>query len=338
MVNNRPLGVAVVGLGIGEQHARAFHASRYCCIRWLYDLDPGRARTLAEQLGVGEVAPDFDTILDAPDTHIVSIASYDDAHFEQALRALAAGKHVFVEKPLCQTWEQLQQLKRAWVQHAGQVKFACNFVLRAAPLYQWVRQQVQAGIFGNLYAFDGDYLYGRLNKITEGWRQNVENYSVMQGGGIHLIDLLLWIAGQRPLVVSAAGNRISTRGTRFRYSDFVAATLRTESGLVVRLTANFGCVHRHQHVLRLFGTEATFIYDDVGARFCATRGPAVAATPVTLAALPATKGDLIPEFILAVIENRDISAETQLMFDGFSISLACDKALETGAVEEVTYI
>ena len=53
------------------------------------------------------------------------------------------------------------------------------------------------GVFGRIYAFEGDYLYGRMFKITNGWRRNIPDYSVMTGGGIHLIDLFLWLTGEK---------------------------------------------------------------------------------------------------------------------------------------------
>ena len=74
---------------------------------------------------------------------------------------------------------------------------------------------------------------------------------MLQGGGVHLVDLMLWLTGQRPAVVAAVGAAVATRGTAYRYNDFVAATYRFESGLIGRITANFGCVHPHQHVLRV---------------------------------------------------------------------------------------
>ena len=43
-----------------------------------------------------------------------------------------------------------------------------------------------------------DYLYGRLQKITDDWRSRVADYSVMLGGGVHMVDLMLWLTGQRP--------------------------------------------------------------------------------------------------------------------------------------------
>jgi predicted dehydrogenase len=209
-----PLGVAVVGLGVGEAHARAYAALERCDVRWLYDLDESRAHALQRALGRGRVARSFAEILDDRDVGLVSIASYDDAHCDQVVRALGAGKHVFVEKPLSRTIEELRQVKQAW-QRAGR-HLASNLILRAAPLYGWLRRAIDEGELGTLYAFDGDYLYGRIHKITDGWRGEVPDYSVMHGGGVHLVDLMLWLTGERPTRVAAAGNRIATTGTTFR--------------------------------------------------------------------------------------------------------------------------
>lgn len=335
----RQLGVAVVGLGVGEQHARAFAAHPSCNVRWLYDLDNARAQTLSAALPGSNVARSFEEILECTDVDVVSIASYDDAHFEQVLKALAAGKHVFVEKPVCRTMAELIQMKECWLATGGRLKLRSNLVLRAAPLYRWLRECITAGAFGKLYAFDGDYLYGRLHKITEGWRRDsADGYSVMEGGGVHLIDLLLWLTGERPVAASAVGNRICTKETGFRYNDFVAATLEFESGLIARVTANFGCVHRHQHVIRMFGTEATFLYDDAGPRMCRSRDPAQPPERVQQEPLPGHKGDLIPDFVEAVLADVDDRAETQSFFDGISVCVAADRAAVTGKRELIEYV
>jgi predicted dehydrogenase len=338
MKGSESIGVAVVGLGVGEQHARAYAASPDCRLRWLLDLDASRAANLASSFGQCEVATSYEQIIGDPSVGIVSIASYDDAHYGQVLGALKAGKHVFVEKPLCLTLEELRQIKRAWASHGGRVKLTSNLILRAAPLYQWLKQTVAAGDIGTLYAFDGDYLYGRLNKITDGWRGDVENYSVMLGGGIHMVDLMLWLACERPVSVMAAGNRISTRNTDFRYNDFVAGTFEFASGLVGRVTANFGCVHRHQHVLRAFGTGATFLYDDGGARLHTTREENSIGQALNLSPFARTKGDLIPAFVSAVQGSMSMEEQTQMAFDAISVCIACDEAVRVHAKVEVEYV
>jgi len=330
------LGVAVVGLGVGEQHARAYLQTLKCQLRWVYDLDGGRMDALIRELGAGARADSFDTVLADQRVDVVSIASYDDAHAGQVVAALEAGKHVFVEKPLCRSQEEFRSIREAWRAN-GCRQLAANLVLRAAPVYEWLKREIGAGTFGEIYAFDGDYLYGRIDKITSGWRADVDDYSVMQGGGVHLVDLMLWLTAQRPGSVTAVGNRLSTLGTRFRYDDFVAATFQFPSGLIGRITANFGCVHRHQHTVRVFGTKATFLCDDRGARVHTARAPAVSATELDLPLLPASKGVLVPAFIDRILNKADAHSHANAEFDLVNVCLATDAALKAARPVEIAY-
>ena len=331
------IGVAVCGLGVGEQHARAFAADPRARVLWLHDLDSARTEKLAREIPGSRSAPTYEAMLADPAVQVVSIASFDDAHFAQARDALRAGKHVFVEKPLCTSEAELAELKALWAGAAGRLRIGSNLVLRTAPAYQWLKRAIAAGELGKLYAVDGDYLYGRLHKITEGWRSGVRDYSVILGGAIHMIDLMLWLTGERPSRVSASGNRISTAETDLRYDDYRAATLECESGLVARMSANFGCVHRHQHVLRVFGTRATFLYDDAGARVHESRDPVARPRTLDLPALPKGKGELIPGFLDAVAGKADYRGETQSFFDGISICLAIDRAAASRNPETIRY-
>lgn len=333
----RRLRVGVIGLGVGEQHAAAYSSHPACEVVALCDLSPERRAAARMRYPAAKITGEAGDVLKDPAIDVVSIASFDDAHYEHALAALQAGKHAFVEKPLCRSLEELRLIKESWLRGA-QLRLASNLVLRAAPLYQWVKARREDEGLGRIFAFDGDYLYGRVEKITEGWRKDVEGYSVIQGGGIHLVDLMLWLTGERPVSVTAAGNRIATAGSGFRYDDYVAATFRFPSGLVGRITANFGCVHRHQHVVRVFGTKSTFVYDDIGPRLHASRDPSVSPVALDLAAVPASKGALIPAFIDSIGSGRDARPEIQHEFDVISACVAADQALATGRTVEIEYI
>jgi predicted dehydrogenase len=320
------LGVAVLGLGVGEQHARAFSRRPDCRLRWVLDLDAAKMERLTAELGQGKPAPSYEHILSDPDVHIVAIATYDDAHADQVVAALRAGKHVFCEKPLCRSSEELALIGQTW-EAAGTLHLASNLVLRAAPVFRWLKSAIEAGELGDVYAFDGDYLYGRIEKITEGWRRDVPEYSVIQGGGIHLIDLMLWLTGQKPTTARSLGNRICTRGSAFRYDDFVACNYGFHSGLVGRITANFGCVHPHQHTIRVFGTCGTFVRDDLGPRFFTSRDKVAAPRKLDLEPLPATKGDLIPAFVDAIRANVDPGPQARHEFDVMQTCFAADRSL-----------
>lgn len=322
-----PLGVAVVGLGVGEQHAHGFVRAG-CSVRWLHDLDVDKARAVRARVGAGELAPSFEAILADPAVDAVALATYDDHHAGAVVQALDAGKHVFCEKPLCRNLDELDRVEAAW-RRSGR-HLGSNLVLRSAPLYRRLRAMVNEGAFGDVYAFYGDYLYGRLSKLTEGWRAEVDGYSVMQGGGVHLVDLMCWLTGAKPRRVRSSGNRIAAAGTAFRYPDFVTSTFDCEGGMVGVVSANMGCVHKHQHVVRVFGTEATFLYDDMGPRVYRQRDPGGPAERLEDSPLPATKGDLVPAFLAGIADEASGHAETEVDLRVIRACLAADAALASG--------
>ncbi|MEX0692950.1 MAG: Gfo/Idh/MocA family oxidoreductase [Rhodospirillales bacterium] len=331
-----PLGVAVIGLGVGEQHAHAFAADPGCALRWLVDTDREKAEQVAGRVGSGAVATSLDEVLGDKDVHIVSIATFDHLHADQVVACLNAGKHVFVEKPLCRTEPELAAIITAW-KAAERPHLRSNLVLREAEMYRWLAEEIQAGAFGRIYAIDGDYLYGRLDKITEGWRGEVPDYSVIEGGGIHMIDLMVMLSGERPDTVSCIGNRIGTEDTAFRYDDFMAASYTFPSGLIGRITANFACVHRHHHVLRVFGTEATFIYDDAGPRLHLTRDEDQRAAPIDMNPLASSKGALIPGFVQAIRDGQGPGTAAIREFDLIRIIAATDRAHQTQTPQDIEY-
>mgnify|MGYP000120859910 CR=1 FL=1 len=331
------LKVGVVGLGVGEQHARTFAQHPDCRLRWLYDRDTGRARNLRDVLDEGEVAGSYDAMATDAETDIVSIASNDDDHYAQACIALDHGKHLFVEKPLCRTFREAETLKAKW-SAAGKPALDSNLVLRSAPLYRWLIPFIRAGGLGRVYAVDGEYLYGRLHKITHGWRKDVDDYSVLEGGGIHMLDLMLALAEELPERVFATGNRICTEGTDFRYNDFATAIYRFPSGVIGRLTANFGCTHPHHHVIRVYGTKGTFLYDDSGPRLHTSRDPEAKPETRNEDPLPSGKGNLIPGFVDLITSGADTAIQAQRNFDLVCACAAADEALASQQETTIRYV
>lgn len=334
MDNPKTLNVAVIGLGVGEQHALAFDAHPNCRVTSLYDIDTEHAEAVAQQLQQSRTASSFDAVLSDDSIDVISIATYDHQHAESVCAAFDAGKHVFVEKPLCRTLDELERVKQTWRSAPGK-HLRSNLVLREAEMYRWLVDAVGRGDFGTVYAIDGDYLYGRLEKITDGWRKDVPHYSVMEGGGVHMIDLMLTIAGENPKEVTTIGNGICTQNTDFKYDDFMTATYRFPSGLIGRINANFGCVHRHHHVLRVFGTNATFIYDDMGPRLHTTRDEAATAEPLSLKPVPDSKGVLVPGFVEDILHGIDPTASAEREFNLIRVAAATDASHADNVSREI---
>ena len=331
------LGTGIIGLGIGEQHIAGFRRPPTCDVDVLCDLSEEKLSCVAERYPHCRRTTHWRELLDDDKIDIISIASFDDAHFEQTVAAIQARKHVFVEKPMCRSMLELTVIKQTLIRQPD-LNLSSNLVLRAAPIYVWLREAIQSGKLGQIYAIDGEYLYGRIHKITEGWRKDVPDYSVMQGGGVHLADLILWLTGEKPLAVVASGNGICTEGTAFQPNDFVASAFQFPSGMTGRLTANFGCVHPHHHILRAFGTKATFLYDDQGPRLFTSRDPDRPPERLEHATLPAAKWDLIPEFVEDVLNGKNQIERSQREFDTISVCLAADEALRCGEKVEVKYV
>jgi predicted dehydrogenase len=325
---------AVIGLGVGEQHARAWALCQRARLIGVYDRDTAKKLQISRALKTGAFQG-WGSLVRNPAVDAVSIATFDQQHARQVRDALKSGKHVFVEKPLCRTAAELKKIRKAWV--CKKPALMANLVLRTAPLYRKIQQMIDVGKLGKIYAMDGDYLYGRIHKITDGWRSRDKTYSVMAGGGVHLLDLILGFVGEKPHTVTAAGNRICTQGSRFRQKDFVSAVFEFPSGLIARLTANFGCMHRHQHSLRIFGTRGTIFVDDVGARWHRSRRPD--AKPILLKAnrLPSSKGALIPYFVSVIGAGSRVREKTaEQEFTLAECLIAADRALTTGKQERIS--
>lgn len=106
-----PLRVAAVGLGYwGPNLARAWSGLETADLRWLCDLDETNLERVGTHHPEAAITTDLDEVLADPEVEAISIATAVPTHARLALRALHAGKHVFVEKPLCLTLDELEQI------------------------------------------------------------------------------------------------------------------------------------------------------------------------------------------------------------------------------------
>ncbi|MGR0185147.1 Gfo/Idh/MocA family protein [Azospirillum aestuarii] len=330
------LKAAVIGLGVGEQHIEGFERHSACRVTVLCDIDHDRLAAVGARHPGRSLVSDPGQVLCDPNIDAVSIASYDDAHFQQVVTALEHGKHVFVEKPLCQTDVELDGIHRALLRHRG-LRLSSNLPLRRVPRFLDLRARIQSGAMGTLYHVEGDYNYGRLHKITEGWRGALPSYSVMKGGGIHMVDLLLWFTGQRVTEVFAMGNRIASKGSQVRFDDMVVATLRFSGGAVGKVAANFGCVYPHFHRLSIYGTAGTFVNEPNGARYHFSRDPVDPGELVDGSYSGTDKGAGVAAFVNAILTGERPDVTEQDVFDAMSVCLAIDRSNIEGAPCAVHY-
>lgn len=333
---SRKLRAAVIGLGVGEAHAAGYGAHPDCEVAALCDLSGAKLAEAGRRHPGARLTRKAAEILDDPAIDVVSIASFDNFHADQIVRALRNGKHVFVEKPLCLRESEAVRVRKALRARRG-LKLSSNLVLRRSPRFRWLKEAVREGKLGELYYLEGDYNYGRIEKITQGWRGRIGFYSVVHGGGIHLVDLLLWLSGKRVKEVAAYGNRIATRGTRFRYNDCVAAILKFDGGIVGKVTSNFGCVHPHYHAVSVYGTKATFVNGRGDAELFTSRD-SVPPQKVTALYPGVPKSALLGNFVDHILRGARPEVSAEDVFAAMSVSFAIEKAAAKSGSVKVRYL
>ena len=331
------LNVGIIGLGVGEKHIDGFERSGNARVIRICDIDAAKLADVSSRHPASEITSEPLDILGDPEIDVVSIASYDDCHRDQIVRALHNGKHVFVEKPLCLTRRELEDIG-ATFRAAPQLKLSSNLILRRSPRFAELRDIIHRGDMGEVYYLEGDYNYGRLEKITHGWRSNVGEYSVVHSGGIHLIDLILWLTGDRVVSVTAMGTGIATRGSRFEKDDQIVALLRLASGGIAKISSNFACVFPHHHNVQVYGTAATFVQTHHGgAVMYRSRDPEDTPEQIHSPYLGTHKGDMIPAFVDAIMNGGEPEVSAFEVFDAMAVSIAIVESVETGGEVPVEY-
>jgi predicted dehydrogenase len=209
----------------------------------------------------------WEEVVVQPDLDLIVIATHDGDHATHLLAALHHGKHVFVEKPLCTTDGQLREIRDALARRPW-LRISSNLALRREPRFLELRERIRDGRLGVPFLLEGSYDYGRIHKLTDGWRGRETAYSVMHGGGIHLIDLLTWLKEDAAVVeVVAQGSGLGSADSAYEGRDLINALLRFSDGALGRVTANFACVTPHHHQVSVYGKLGTFQQSHHGAGY-----------------------------------------------------------------------
>ena len=267
-----PLRVAIAGLGIGEKvHLPALRACAGTTPVALWHPRPERLEAAcrsAELPGYG----DFDALLADPEVEALVIATPPAPRFELAERALHAGKHLLLEKPVALCAEQVEELQRLALQRGLTV--AVDFEYRAVPLFQQLAALVASGDLGELLLVKFDWLMASRADPTRPWNwysQAAAGGGVLGALGTHAFYILHWLVGPslslRALLSTAIGTRPledgSGRLAGVDAEDIALVQLELESaqGQVVPAQLNLASVTRRGRGcwLELYGRNGTAV-------------------------------------------------------------------------------
>ncbi len=331
------LNAGVIGLGVGERHIAGYERHPLCRVTRLADFSDEKRADVATRHPDRHIDSDAFDVLNDPEIDVVSIATYDQHHFEQIMQALNQDKHIFVEKPLVLKEAHAEQV-RAQLRQKPHLRMSSNLILRRCPRFLWLKREIEAGRMGQIFHINADYQYGRIEKLLSGWRGQLPGYSLVMGGAVHMVDLVLWLTGARPVDVQAMGNSIATGDEGIANHDLVQAQIRFDSGLIASVGCNGGCVHPHFHKLEVYGTEASFVNGLESAFVYRSRDPGIPPEQITEAYPGVDKGDLLEDFVEAVLRDHEPEVGADAVFSALSVCFAIERAARTGRTEPVQFI
>jgi predicted dehydrogenase len=171
-----------------------------------------RGKSYAMRFGATFSGSDRDEILSDPDIDAVLIASRHRDHASQAVAALEAGKHVFIEKPMAITLDECRAISDA-VESSGK-RLMVGFNRRFAPYYVEMKKNLAGRKTPIVVSV-------RMNSpgIEKGWAAEPEQGGVVLGEGCHFVDLMYWLLESEPVSVSAYGFDRHNVAATFKFAD-----------------------------------------------------------------------------------------------------------------------
>jgi predicted dehydrogenase/threonine dehydrogenase-like Zn-dependent dehydrogenase len=254
----RPLGrrarprIGIIGAGTFARTVLLPQLARSADIAAVVTATGPSGRATAERFGASVAGTDPALVLEADDIDAVVVATRHDTHAQYVVRALDAGKHVFVEKPLALDHDELAAVRAAATSAAGVL--VVGFNRRYAPLATRMRDELggaPALVHCRVNA-------GRLPRSH--W-----THDPLVGGGrivgevCHFVDLVTFLAGGTPAVRSA----VAVEGSSEPREDTLAATLAFPDGSVATIGyAALGDPGMAKERVELLGERGAGVLDD----------------------------------------------------------------------------
>src|SRR3990170_1464901 len=242
----RKLGVAVIGTGFwGKNHARVYKELESTELVAICDVDAERAKAVAGQFGV-KAYSSSERMLRNEDIEAVSVCTWSTSLAKEALKALRAGKHVLVEKPMATNTKQAEKL----VLTAGQngLHFTVGFLMRFIPGLCLIREAVENKKIGDLVC-------ATAKRVSQ-WPERIGDVGVVKDTAIHDIDVMRYISNEDPIGVYAKTGSMKHR----KFEDYAQIMLTYEDGKSAFIESNWLTPYKTR-TLRVTGSDAIMRLD-----------------------------------------------------------------------------
>jgi len=221
----KKLGVAVIGTGFwGRNHARVFTELKETELLAVCDIDAERAKAVAKQFGV-KAYTNTAKMLKRKDIEAVSVCTWSTSLAKEALKALKAGKHVLVEKPMAANLKQAENLLKT-AEKEG-LHLSVGFLMRFIPGLQYIREAIMRKDLGELVC-------ATAKRVSE-WPERIGDIGVVKDLAIHDIDVMRYLFNSDPVAVYAKTGNMRHR----KFEDYAHIMLTFEHGKNAFIEANW---------------------------------------------------------------------------------------------------
>ncbi len=252
-----PLRVACIGMGWwSDVLADAILRSGKLKIVACYTRSKEKRRAFAGKYGC-RAAPSYEAILEDPSIAAIINTTPNDAHLETTRAAAAAGKHVFLDKPIANTVSEGRAITEAC--RKANVVLALGYQRRRESQFRWIRRQIDEGAFGRLVNAEANISRDRLGKIDlSSWRYTAAGMpgGVMLQIGIHYTDVLEYLLGP----IKAVDGRLAQLVLPGDNPDVASLVLEHENGALSTLNASYASASEY-YLMNVYGKEASAYYD-----------------------------------------------------------------------------
>ena len=253
----KPLRVACIGMGWwSDVLADAIQRSGKLEIAACYTRSEEKRRAFAAKYRC-KAAPSYEAILEDRAIEAIVNTTPNDAHLETTRAAAAAGKHVFLDKPIANTVSEGRAITEV-CRKAG-VVLALGYQRRRESHFRWVRERIDAGAFGRLVNAEANISRDRLGKIDlSSWRYTAQGMpgGVMLQIGIHYADVLEYLLGP----INAVSGRFAQLVLPGDNPDVASLVLEHESAALSTLNASYASASEY-YLMNIYGKEASAYYD-----------------------------------------------------------------------------
>jgi predicted dehydrogenase len=274
----KPVRVACIGMGwwsdvLADAIARSDKIEIVSC----YTRSPDKRATFAKKYGC-KPAESYEAVLADPSVEAIVNTTPNDVHLPTTRQAAAAGKHVFLDKPIANSVSDGRAITET-CRTAG-VILAMGYQRRRESHFRWVRQQIDAGVFGTLVNAEANISRDRLGKIDlTSWRYQAAGMpgGVMLQIGIHYADVLTYLLGP----VKAVRGHFAQLVLPGDNPDVASFIFEHDNGALSTLNASYASASEY-YLMNVYGKDATAFYDLHGGLRLLKRGQDKAA-PVSVA-------------------------------------------------------